>query len=276
MKYVLFVCNHNAGRSQMARGVLQPPRARGRQRRVGRHAPGAAVWPEVVEVMARGRHRPRRARRPQAAARDAAARRLGGDDGLRRRVPVRADHGRGLGHPRSRRPPIDEVRADPRRHRAARPRARRQASTRSAPTDRASAAPAAAAPRPGRRVRGPRARRRRSAPAPTRSSRAIDDAPFAPTCRRSRIARRASACARETCDRSRACMTESNSPVRVREPRSRRQHEQHGASPSSPTSTPTCLRSRPRSRASTSSASSASTAAATSSATGRIRTRSAR
>lgn len=51
MKYVLFVCTHNAGRSQMAQAFFD------------RHAPGdvraesagqepaAAVWPEVVEAM---------------------------------------------------------------------------------------------------------------------------------------------------------------------------------------------------------------------------------
>jgi arsenate reductase (thioredoxin) len=51
MKYVLFVCNHNAGRSQMAQAFFE------------RHAPGdiraesagsdpaRALWPEVIEVM---------------------------------------------------------------------------------------------------------------------------------------------------------------------------------------------------------------------------------
>jgi arsenate reductase len=51
MKYVLFVCNHNAGRSQMAQAFFErhaPPDviadSAGTQ-------PGEKIWPEVVEVM---------------------------------------------------------------------------------------------------------------------------------------------------------------------------------------------------------------------------------
>jgi protein-tyrosine-phosphatase len=52
MRYVLFVCTHNAGRSQMARAFFErhgPPTRRGR--RAGQE-PAAQVWPRVVEVMA--------------------------------------------------------------------------------------------------------------------------------------------------------------------------------------------------------------------------------
>jgi arsenate reductase len=51
VKYVLFVCNHNAGRSQMAQAFFErhaPPDvtagSAGTQ-------PADAIWPEVVEVM---------------------------------------------------------------------------------------------------------------------------------------------------------------------------------------------------------------------------------
>lgn len=51
MKYVLFVCNHNAGRSQMAQAFfeqLAPADMRGES---AGSAPARQVWPEVVEVM---------------------------------------------------------------------------------------------------------------------------------------------------------------------------------------------------------------------------------
>ena len=110
MKYVLFVCNHNAGRSQMAQAFFE------------RHAPadvraesaGSSPARGVADGRrgdGRGRHRHLRPQAAQAAARDAAARRLGGHDGLRRRLPVRAHHRRGLGHPRPRRAAAGDVRA---------------------------------------------------------------------------------------------------------------------------------------------------------------------
>lgn len=52
MKYVLFVCNHNAGRSQMAQAFferLAPADVRGESAGT---APAREIWPEVVEVMA--------------------------------------------------------------------------------------------------------------------------------------------------------------------------------------------------------------------------------
>jgi arsenate reductase len=51
MKYVLFVCTHNAGRSQMAQALFEryaPEDVRGES---AGSDPGRQVWPEVVEVM---------------------------------------------------------------------------------------------------------------------------------------------------------------------------------------------------------------------------------
>ena len=51
MKYVLFVCTHNAGRSQMAQALFEryaPEDVRGES---AGSDPGRHVWPEVIEVM---------------------------------------------------------------------------------------------------------------------------------------------------------------------------------------------------------------------------------
>jgi arsenate reductase len=51
MTYVLFVCNHNAGRSQMAQAFFErhaPPGAVGESAGTN---PGEQVWPEVVTAM---------------------------------------------------------------------------------------------------------------------------------------------------------------------------------------------------------------------------------
>jgi arsenate reductase len=51
MKYVLFVCNHNAGRSQMAQVFFErhaPPDIRAES---AGDAPAAAIWPNVIEAM---------------------------------------------------------------------------------------------------------------------------------------------------------------------------------------------------------------------------------
>src|SRR5687767_11473520 len=65
MRYVLFVCNHNAGRSQMAEAFferLAPPDVRAESAGTD---PATAVWPEVVEAMSEvgidlSRKRPKR------------------------------------------------------------------------------------------------------------------------------------------------------------------------------------------------------------------------
>ena len=91
MKYVLFVCTHNAGRSQMAQALFERDAPDDFRAESAGSDPARQVWPEVVEVMREigidlSGNKPKR-----LIGRDAAARRLGGDDGLRRRVPVRPD-----------------------------------------------------------------------------------------------------------------------------------------------------------------------------------------
>jgi arsenate reductase (thioredoxin) len=51
MRYVLFVCNHNAGRSQMAQALFErhaPPDVRAES---AGSTPGEQVWPNVIEAM---------------------------------------------------------------------------------------------------------------------------------------------------------------------------------------------------------------------------------
>jgi arsenate reductase len=65
MKYVLFVCNHNAGRSQMAQAFFEhhaPPDIRAES---AGQTPAKEIWPTVVEAMAErgiqlGARRPRK------------------------------------------------------------------------------------------------------------------------------------------------------------------------------------------------------------------------
>jgi arsenate reductase (thioredoxin) len=52
VKYVLFVCNHNAGRSQMAQAFFERHAPADIRAESAGSTPGTAVWPEVVEVMA--------------------------------------------------------------------------------------------------------------------------------------------------------------------------------------------------------------------------------
>ena len=84
---VLFVCVHNAGRSQMAAGLVKL-RSQGRIHvRTAGSAPSAEIDAAVVEAMARARHR-RGGGVPEAAHRRGRARRRRRDhDGLRRRLP---------------------------------------------------------------------------------------------------------------------------------------------------------------------------------------------
>jgi arsenate reductase (thioredoxin) len=51
MKYVLFVCNHNAGRSQMAQAFFERHAPRDIRAESAGDSPAAALWPEVVEAM---------------------------------------------------------------------------------------------------------------------------------------------------------------------------------------------------------------------------------
>lgn len=51
MKYVLFVCNHNAGRSQMAQAFFERDAPEDIRAESAGSDPARAVWPEVVEVM---------------------------------------------------------------------------------------------------------------------------------------------------------------------------------------------------------------------------------
>lgn len=51
MKYVLFVCNHNAGRSQMAHAFFDRLAPDDLKAESAGSYPADAVWPEVIEVM---------------------------------------------------------------------------------------------------------------------------------------------------------------------------------------------------------------------------------
>jgi protein-tyrosine-phosphatase len=51
MTYVLFVCNHNAGRSQMAQAFFERDAPAGVETESAGTNPGDHIWAEVVEVM---------------------------------------------------------------------------------------------------------------------------------------------------------------------------------------------------------------------------------
>ncbi len=51
MKHVLFVCNHNAGRSQMAQALFERHAPADMRAESAGADPALAVWPEVVQVM---------------------------------------------------------------------------------------------------------------------------------------------------------------------------------------------------------------------------------
>jgi len=99
MKYVLFVCTHNAGRSQMAQALFERHAPADVKAESAGQEPAAAVWPNVVEAMAELGIDIGTAAAEEAGPRDAAARRLGDHARLRRRLPLRADDGRGLADP---------------------------------------------------------------------------------------------------------------------------------------------------------------------------------
>lgn len=89
MRYILFVCNHNAGRSQMAQAFFERHAPDGFRAESAGTKPASALHPEVIAVM-REVGIDIEGRRPKRPPRDAAARRLGRDDGLRERLSVRA------------------------------------------------------------------------------------------------------------------------------------------------------------------------------------------
>ncbi|MBN1530480.1 MAG: arsenate reductase ArsC [Thermoleophilaceae bacterium] len=51
MRYVLFVCNHNAGRSQMAQALFERHAPEDVRAESAGSAPADHVWPNVIEVM---------------------------------------------------------------------------------------------------------------------------------------------------------------------------------------------------------------------------------
>lgn len=51
MRYVLFVCAHNAGRSQMAQAFFERHAPADLRAESARQAPADAIWPNVVEAM---------------------------------------------------------------------------------------------------------------------------------------------------------------------------------------------------------------------------------
>jgi protein-tyrosine-phosphatase len=89
MKYVLFVCTHNAGRSQIAQALFEALRARRLPRRVGRGGAGNRDLAERDRGDARDRDRHRRPPTEEARSRDAATRRLGDHAALQGRLPLR-------------------------------------------------------------------------------------------------------------------------------------------------------------------------------------------
>lgn len=52
MRYVLFVCNHNAGRSQIAQAFFERDAPSDIRAESAGSTPAPGIWPEVVEVMA--------------------------------------------------------------------------------------------------------------------------------------------------------------------------------------------------------------------------------
>jgi protein-tyrosine-phosphatase len=51
MRYVLFVCTHNAGRSQMAQAFFEKHAPSDLRAESAGQEPAEAIWPEVVEAM---------------------------------------------------------------------------------------------------------------------------------------------------------------------------------------------------------------------------------
>jgi arsenate reductase (thioredoxin) len=51
MRYVLFVCTHNGGRSQMAQGFFEQHTPDDLRAESAGQAPAEAIWPNVIEAM---------------------------------------------------------------------------------------------------------------------------------------------------------------------------------------------------------------------------------
>ena len=124
MKYVLFVCTHNAGRSQMAQALFEryaPEDVRGES---AGSDPARQVWPEVVEVMREldidlSGNKPKRLSVEMQLHADWAVTMGCGDV-----CPYVPTTRRRLGHPGSRRPADRRGPRDPRPDRRARQGAR--------------------------------------------------------------------------------------------------------------------------------------------------------
>ena len=193
MRYVLFVCTHNAGRSQIAQAFFEkyaPRRSTGRVRRPG---------PCGRDLAGRGRGDARsrdRHRRPQAEedrARDPAARRQGDHAQLPGQLPLRVG---GIEDWEVDDPvgqPLEKVRAirDDIERRVA--TWSRSAPTRSAPIAPATPAASHSSCRTLSRSSATSAQPNRSALAPTRSSTSTTTLRFARSCSRLPIGTRASA-----------------------------------------------------------------------------------
>ncbi len=100
IRYVLFVCNHNAGRSQMAQAFFERYGPEDVRAESAGNQPAAEIWPTVIEAMHEVGIRPGRTQAEETHGRDAIARRLGDHDGLRGLLPIRAGYRRRLGYPR--------------------------------------------------------------------------------------------------------------------------------------------------------------------------------
>ena len=101
MKTVLFVCNHNAGRSQMAEAFFNHYAPEDVRAESAGNDPGVGDLARGRRGDGRARLRSRRTGAEEGDRRDAAARRLGRRRRLRGHVPVRADDARGVGDSRS-------------------------------------------------------------------------------------------------------------------------------------------------------------------------------
>ena len=170
MKYVLFVCTHNAGRSQIAQAFFE------KYAPADLRAESAGQEPQRQSGRTSSRRCARSGSTSPAQAeedrrRDATPCRQGHHAQLPGHMPIPRRRRRGLGGRRSRRAANREGPGDPRRHRASRPRSRRDAgSTRSAPIAPDTSGGSPSSSRHSSQSSARRGRPTRSARAPTRFS----------------------------------------------------------------------------------------------------------